>query len=304
VIIDGDVNENIVRATHGFYCDSLSADNKFLQCVVKYVGTSGFYLIGTSNTIVECHIFGGPTNCVRASANTLISGCFIDTPDDVGVEVNAVGVMIVGNRFFANTTGPYYNVNAVGIRLVGGARNITVVGNFFRFLDKEIDFGSAFQNPGLSWGNSSSDITTGTDVALNFLTDDLTMKGDNDAAALQMIIRVQASQEARFLFQTLGNRRWQIYKDGSSESGADAGSNLSFNRYTDAGGFLGTVLSLRRDTGEFRVLEGMRHFGDLGFFGKSAVPKPTVTGATGGNAALQSLLTALVDLGLITDNTT
>jgi len=42
----------------------------------------------------------------------------------------------------------------------------------------------------------------------------------------------------------------------------------------------------------------------LGFFGAAAVSKPTVTGSRGGNAALASLLTALANLGLITDSTT
>jgi hypothetical protein len=40
----------------------------------------------------------------------------------------------------------------------------------------------------------------------------------------------------------------------------------------------------------------------LGFYGGSAVTKPTVSGAHGSNAALQSLLSALASLGLITDS--
>lgn len=46
-------------------------------------------------------------------------------------------------------------------------------------------------------------------------------------------------------------------------------------------------------------------FGDnaIGFLGASAQPRPTVSGSRGGNAALQSLLTALANLGLITDST-
>lgn len=40
----------------------------------------------------------------------------------------------------------------------------------------------------------------------------------------------------------------------------------------------------------------------LGFFGAGAVAKPTVTGSRGGNAALASLLTALANLGLITNS--
>ena len=42
----------------------------------------------------------------------------------------------------------------------------------------------------------------------------------------------------------------------------------------------------------------------MGFFGVTAVGKPTVTGSRGGNAALASLLSGLQNLGLITDSTT
>jgi len=44
--------------------------------------------------------------------------------------------------------------------------------------------------------------------------------------------------------------------------------------------------------------------GGLGFFGTGAGAKPTIVGSAGGNAALQSLLTALDTLGLITDSST
>lgn len=45
---------------------------------------------------------------------------------------------------------------------------------------------------------------------------------------------------------------------------------------------------------------------ELGFFDKTSVlsTKPTITGSRGGNAALASLLTALSNLGLVTDSTT
>jgi hypothetical protein len=42
--------------------------------------------------------------------------------------------------------------------------------------------------------------------------------------------------------------------------------------------------------------------GNIGFYGATAIAKPTVTGSRGGNAALASLLTALANLGLITDS--
>jgi hypothetical protein len=40
----------------------------------------------------------------------------------------------------------------------------------------------------------------------------------------------------------------------------------------------------------------------IGFFGAAPVAKPTVSGSRGGNAALQSLLVALSQLGLVTDS--
>lgn len=40
----------------------------------------------------------------------------------------------------------------------------------------------------------------------------------------------------------------------------------------------------------------------VGFYGATAVVKPTVTGSRGGNAALASLLTALANLGILTDS--
>ncbi len=48
----------------------------------------------------------------------------------------------------------------------------------------------------------------------------------------------------------------------------------------------------------------LQHWGAaLGFFGVTAIARPTVTGAKGGNAALASLVTALTNLGLIIDTT-
>lgn len=49
------------------------------------------------------------------------------------------------------------------------------------------------------------------------------------------------------------------------------------------------------------VLDGAAN--TLGFHGATPVAKQTVSGATGGNAALESLVTALATLGLITDGT-
>lgn len=53
-----------------------------------------------------------------------------------------------------------------------------------------------------------------------------------------------------------------------------------------------------------RVDADMRFYRNVGFYGATPIPKPTVTGTKSGISALASLITQLKNLGLITDNTT
>jgi hypothetical protein len=48
---------------------------------------------------------------------------------------------------------------------------------------------------------------------------------------------------------TPGTVRWQWGRDGTAESGSNAGSNFQLNRYSDASAFLGTPISISRATG-------------------------------------------------------
>lgn len=51
------------------------------------------------------------------------------------------------------------------------------------------------------------------------------------------------------------------------------------------------------------TLVGRNSSSKVGFYGTTPVVKPTVTGSKGSNAALTSLIAALVAQGLITDTT-
>jgi hypothetical protein len=56
-------------------------------------------------------------------------------------------------------------------------------------------------------------------------------------------------------------------------------------------------------TGATTLLQWRKNgFNNIGFYGADPVTKQTVTGSRGGNAALASLLTALANLGLVTDS--
>jgi hypothetical protein len=94
------------------------------------------------------------------------------------------------------------------------------------------------------------------------------------------------------LSQGSGGGNIQVY----SETGALA---LTLRALDD-------FVSIDAGTGEALRLSGgagVRLFNNLGFYGATAISKPTVSGSKAGNAALGSLLTALATLGLVTDST-
>ena len=80
----------------------------------------------------------------------------------------------------------------------------------------------------------------------------------------------------------------------------------AFDLPTGSGG----VLRIRCQSGGASCCDigtngSFRHLStQLGFYGASTITKPAVTGSRGGNAALASLITALANLGLVTDSTT
>lgn len=54
-------------------------------------------------------------------------------------------------------------------------------------------------------------------------------------------------------FSSDGSNRWNIYTTGSAESGSNAGSDFSIARYSDAGSYLGTALTITRADGSLLV---------------------------------------------------
>lgn len=72
-----------------------------------------------------------------------------------------------------------------------------------------------------------------------------------------------------------------------------------------------STLALYSDNGSVELQDGSQakqievtHDSKIGFFGAVPVARPTVTGSRSSGAALASLLTSLVSLGIIIDNST
>ena len=83
------------------------------------------------------------------------------------------------------------------------------------------------------------------------------------------------------LFRETTNDRHRLLFDGAT-------NDLSIDAWTSGNSWV-TNLAFARD-------------GGIGFYGTAPIPKPTIAGSRDGNAALESLFTALANLGLITDS--
>lgn len=91
----------------------------------------------------------------------------------------------------------------------------------------------------------------------------------------------------------------QIRVDANTVTAASESSTFSLKAY-DAG----TQVTFMEYTGGTGVIILDSTTQQLGFYGSAGANKQTVTGSRGGNAALQGLLAALANLGIITDSST
>jgi len=152
------------------------------------------------------------------------------------------------------------------------------------------------------------DVTTATTDALNVInptTHSVAEHQANHATTGDVVIRLDtATARLRNIqFRTNHLNRFNIVVS-DAESGSNQGSNLKIQSYPDAGTPATTILQITRNTGDVLFNTAVKHIGSIGFYNTAPIAKPTVTGSRGGNAAVASLLTALANLGLITDSST
>lgn len=94
-------------------------------------------------------------------------------------------------------------------------------------------------------------------------------------------------------FGSLGNAGYVDLHDGITV-GNDADARMIVTNGVQGTNFAG---QLTLQSGALAVISS-----SLGFYGHAAVAKPTIAGSRGGNAALQSLITALANFGLVVDS--
>lgn len=92
---------------------------------------------------------------------------------------------------------------------------------------------------------------------------------------------------------------------GAQTEGNSAPSQTLVFNYRNGAGTPTAGLTAQVDGAGVAILTGnVKVAGNIGFYSTAPIAKPTVTGSRGANAALASALTALANLGLITDSST
>lgn len=241
------------------------------------------------------NIHGVPAGSAGTSCK--FTACYANTNVTVGWYLeNMVYTVLAGCASDHNATG-YHFKTCQSVAAIGcGAE-----GNTSRAFWVEGGFGVNLHSP---WVYDNRGV--GIDVSANART--LTVIGATDNTpngTATNFIKVAAGSKSALV--NCSNTSPNSLAAGTTAVLADSGT-LDLPTSLVIGGD-GTLLrpsafTLRADN-NFEIGSSLAHKGsNAGFFNTAPVPKPTVTGAKGGNAALASALGALSALGLITDSST
>jgi hypothetical protein len=254
---------------------------------------------GSSNTNIG--YYAGFATTIGGS-NTFVGG-YAGTSLTTGNSNTAIGIY-AGN---SETTGSY-NVN------IGEESGYNAVG-----VSSNVNIGS---KAGISNVSGSSNINIGyntnapTTSTSNYLNIGGAITGQMNTGPLSSNVNFQISPPtgnnavlilnapavtnvAQITWMKASSIRW-VTRVVGAEGGSNAGSNFNLDAYSDAGTSLHlAAVSIARATGAVSLTNSLGIFGTV-----PPATQPTITGAKGGNAALASLIAALVSYGLIIDSTT
>jgi len=114
--------------------------------------------------------------------------------------------------------------------------------------DGDIDVNSDLKVDGDLEVTGTSKLTG--DVAVGLASASTALHVFSSSSLDHITIDGDAGDNRNLGFRTADSQRWNLYANGTAESGGNAGSDLSIARYTDAGGFLGAALGISRSTAD------------------------------------------------------
>jgi hypothetical protein len=101
----------------------------------------------------------------------------------------------------------------------------------------------------LTYNPSTGFLTSGGLTITASTSNALVVNGSALSSDTSVVINGATSKNRVLFFQTAGVNRWVFNTNNTAESGSNAGSDLFIGRYSDAGAYLATSVSINRSTG-------------------------------------------------------
>lgn len=275
---------------YGYYCEK-SANNIYSNLVqffggqISANGTWGMYIAQASGV----HIVGTDLSANGVAGNVSTGGLYVNA--NVDDEIGYATLSIDGAWFEVNNGRAIFIDNATGLAVtikdvvLAGNENVAYIGTVMSSHIMNVIAGSVGDTINI---NAARSIVTGgiihtlTDNSTKFRHIDVgtateniddTFKGGFKRQKLQTVDHLTGRGD-QIVGGSGDNMLYYLYGLGEQQFWCGGAKNLSLGANT------------------------------VGFYGANPTVKLTVTGSTGGNAALASLLTQLAALGLIIDSTT
>lgn len=245
-----------------------SSDNAFFQGMTAECGEDGLYINQSTNHFINFDTFNNCGNGVYMSSYgqmcTFIS-VSVDNNEQNGMVAFGPGTMGLGVRFTSNSQcgNGLYSDYTCARKVASGVSNINYSG--LQLMGCYWVLNGNGNKPKYGIENSGPYGIRGTGIQYDPTTSPWSSASVNSGTATSIH---QTSMKVE------GGTSW----------------NFSGNNFFSCAGAGGLQI-------------GTASTDYLGFFGATAVQKQNLTGAKGGNAALASVITALANLGLVTDNT-
>jgi hypothetical protein len=316
-----------------------SSNNKFQNCYVENDSTPSNFVIeaGISSTTAYFTAFGQPAtitnlggssnvifyhdvNGLQGFANlvisneaygagpgtmsyTLTNGAF--NPNDFTIQDSAGTTWFDINHNLTAVLFPkdVYHYQLTGATSTGGVSSPTVTW-LSQFWDPDFDTGTVnTSGTAVTWvsGSAFTAGMAGKTIVINSVS--YTVSTVNVIAQTMVLTTSAGAQSGvTYNFGVSISDNWHL--QAIAGSGSDGTSTLKFSHTGTPGTSTAEFATPVVCDSTLSVGTDLSIAGKVGFYGTSPQSKPTITGSRGGNAALTSLLTALANLGLVTDSTT
>lgn len=277
---------NLDTTTDSTFIDCLAVGNEGHGWTIRNCGESKF--IGCR--AVFCKLDGIQVTGSTAVGGTQLISCSTDRNYQAGLRITATGdqPIIISNFLARRDRGDGDTGNAsIVMRGVDGSNRIcpVIINGLAMTLGREddgsgpltpkigmqIEWCSTVQISGSVWGEVTGLSNLGNVQNLDVFC--LQTKTGAGGTIVQQFGRAihtirsttstsfqsdtSAGTAGRFAYQSDSLDRWQILKSSTAESGSNAGSDLQINRYSDAGSYIDTVITVTRSSGQLQVTRGM-----------------------------------------------